>query len=292
MPLNFLNHFLARAPKTSRKRITRNRFQPELLVLEDRANPAQLWVGPATSMTILQDVNGAGLSFGDTVRVALPNGQYTDCKYGTNAFDSIESAVQAANTNTDASNTIRVLDGLYTLGVPQVHVTKDLSLIGSGQSTTTIQAGVNTLTGGGDPDANTSATILVDRGVSLNVSSLTLSGQSNGGTGIDVPVLIRFADNNAATTVTSILSDVSIQDVFTGGGSASTSGVGIFVANGNVIVANSQFSDIGTHCILYRGVNATGSLLGNIFTGQGSGSHINYGLGAEDLANVTLTTGL
>ena len=284
MASNRFTRFVSRhAAKQLRK--TPARFQLDLLVLEDRSNPAQLWVASPAAMTILNDIGPAGFSPGDTVRVALPGGQFTNATFGSTAFSSVDLAVQAANGNADSSNTIRLLDGTYTLNSQQLGVTKNLSLVGSGQGTTTLHAGVNTTTGGSSPNADGAAAILVNRGVSLNVSSLTLDGRS--GT-VDVPVLLKYTDTGSAPTATSVLSDVKVQNVGTTGGTAGTAGVGVFVGNGAVTVTDSQFTNIGTHAVLYRGPGATGSVLGSTFTGQGAGTRLNVAVGADDLANVTI----
>ncbi|AWM39087.1 FG-GAP repeat protein [Gemmata obscuriglobus] len=264
----------------------RPRFRPELSLLEDRFNPAQLWVSPTSSLTVLNDTGPAGLSVGDTVRVSLPGNQITDGTFGTNVFDTVESAVQAANTNLDPSNTVRVGPGTFTLSVPQLGVTKSLNLTGFGQGATTIKAGVNTTTGGASPTSDTSATVLVNRGVTLNVGSLTLDGGS--GSGVDVPVLLKFTDTGTAPAATSLLNDVRVQNVGTAGGTATTAGVGVYVGGGNVTVNASTLQNIGTHAVVFRGADATGSVLGSTLTGQGAGLRVNVGVGADQSGGITV----
>ena len=206
------------------RRSSAARFRPEVQALEDRATPAQLLVAAPGALSILADVGTPGLSTGDTVRVTLGGGQFTDATMGTNAFTTVEAAVQAANTNADAANTIRVTAGTFTLGVPQLDVTKNLSLVGAGSGVTTVQAGVDTTTGAA-PTADDAAAILVGRGVALNVSSLALDGGS--GAGVDVAVLLKYTDTGTAPVATSVLSDVAIRNVSTTGGTPQTAGVGV-----------------------------------------------------------------
>lgn len=266
---------------------TRTRFRPELAALEDRSTPAQLWVGSLASLSVLNDTGPAGLSNGDTVRVALPNNQFTEGTYGTNVFSTVESAVQTANTNGDASNTVRVGPGTFTLNVPQLGVTKNLDLIGYGQGTTTIKAGLNTTANGANPTSDGAATVLVNRGVTLNASSLTLDGGSQ--TGVDVPVLLKYTDTGVASTATSVLRDVGVQNVGTSTAlTPSTAGVGVYVGNGNVTVSASALQNIGAQAVLYRGSGATGAVLGSTLLGQGSGSHVNVGVGADNSGAVTV----
>jgi hypothetical protein len=86
-----------------------------------------------------------------------------------------------------------------------------------------------------------------------------------------------------------MLSSVAIKDVQAlVGGTPTTAGVGVYDADGNVIVTNSTFQNIGTNDVLYTGSNATGSVLGSTFTGQGAGPVVNIAIGSTDSGAVTV----
>ncbi|HEX5447009.1 MAG TPA: DUF4214 domain-containing protein [Pirellulales bacterium] len=93
-------------------------------LLESRRVLATLYVAPSFSIT--SDVAPAGLSSGDTVTwdAGKPD-QQTGLTYGTNAFNDIQTAVNAASSG----DTIRVAAGLYQLSAA-VNVTTPLTILG------------------------------------------------------------------------------------------------------------------------------------------------------------------
>src|SRR5262245_42655883 len=96
-------------------------FRPQLQPLEDRQAPALLYVAPSFA-----PAPGGKVTFSpgpDQTVLLTPN---------VNAFTTFEAAVTAANGNGDANNTIRVAPGTFAVAAPQVAITKNLTVIGSG----------------------------------------------------------------------------------------------------------------------------------------------------------------
>ena len=173
--------FFALTPKRSpRKSSVRRRSQPFALralleVLEDR----RLLTGGATTLyvndnwVITNDVAPPGLSAGDTVANtgAGDDGTVTGKIFGTNAFSSIQDAIDAAN----AGDTIDVLSGTYA---ESVNVDKSITLIGE-------QHGVDARTRSGtetilDGTNNSGDTLLNVSANDVTIDGFTIQGATNG----------------------------------------------------------------------------------------------------------------
>src|SRR5262249_59179207 len=104
-----------------------------LLATAPLAGAATLYVAPQTAF---EPVAG-GIRY-----VPGPN-QWVPVTFGTNAFTDFADAVTAANANADTRNTIRVATGGFDVAVPQVRVSKDLTVIGAGSGATIVRATTN-----------------------------------------------------------------------------------------------------------------------------------------------------
>ncbi|MCB1490547.1 MAG: tandem-95 repeat protein, partial [Rhodobiaceae bacterium] len=196
---------------------------------------------------------------------------------GNGGYATIQDAVDAAN----AGDTILVGDGTFDLtsagsATPgQLVIDKDLTIIGQGMASSTIQAVADTGTSG---DAR--GMVLVTSGVTLNVSKLTVDGNGHS-------IWQGFRDYGSGT-----FDAVKFTDIQYGSGGPQYNGTAIAVFGGgagqNVDVVNSVFTDIGRVGVLYFGADVSGNFEGNGYTGKGAGDHLDYALDISAGADVTV----
>ena len=120
-------HRSARLKQSCKKVLRRKSLHVE--ALEDRCTPTTFYVANAASFAITNDVGPVGLSAGDTVTWDPGTntsfaGPVTNLTFGTNAFASIQDAVNAAS----AGDTIDVAAGTYS---EKVTVNKAVTLDGA-----------------------------------------------------------------------------------------------------------------------------------------------------------------
>lgn len=180
------------------------------------------------------------------------------------------SSIQAAVAAASAGDTINVAAGTYT-EVGQIVISKNLTIVGAGATSTIIKTSTNT-GNTGDPRG----WFLVNSGVSFNLSKVTLDG-----TGHLVWQGIR--DHGTGT-----ISDCSITNIKYNA-STDYAGTGIVVLGGPVNVTNCTFSGIGRVGVLFYGTGVTGSFAGNSYTGKGVGNWLDYGVEVGAGANATIT---
>ncbi len=178
-------------------------------------------------------------------------------------FSDLKDAVAMANTNSDASNVIRVGAGSHP-ATYQVEVTKDLSIIGDDPSSTIVPT-ANT---GGSGDAR--GWILVDAGVDIIVKNLTFDGS-----GFQIGQVIRSYGKG-------LYFGCTFQNVAYPG----YDGRGVVTIDAVGTVNNCTFKNIGRiHSYFYG--NTVGSLvIGCRFMGKGDVDSLDYGVELEGGAQV------
>ncbi|MBU2527637.1 MAG: type I secretion C-terminal target domain-containing protein, partial [Bacteroidetes bacterium] len=186
---------------------------------------------------------------------------------GNGGFASLQDAVEAAN----AGDTILIGNGAFDVtkagaaDPAQLVIDKDLTIIGQGMGTSTIQAVADTGTSG---DAR--GMFLVSTGVTLNVSNLSVSGNGHN-------VYQGFRHNGSGT-----FDKVTFTDIQYNASGPHYQGTAIAVFGGGagqtVDVTDSVFTDIGRVGVLYFGADVAGTFEGNSYTGKGAGDHLDYAL--------------
>jgi hypothetical protein len=211
------------------------------------------------------DDDWAGASVGSSVTVDL-NTYYV----GFNAFSKIQDAIDAVAVG----GTINVEAGTYT-EVGQIVIDKDLTIIGEDKTTTIIKPAQDT-TGSG----NTGSWILVNDGITLNLSNITLDG-----VGRQIRQGIRLNGNG-------VIDNIIVQNI------AQTGYMGFAIVQGyenvgsrTLTITNSTFTNFGRVGI--QTDNGTGSstatISNNNFTGKGDGDHLDYAITVEGGSVATIT---
>jgi len=294
-----------KALKASRPSVSH--FRPQLLGLEERVVPATFWV----------DGNAADFLSGGTI-LKLPNSSpplsngglnTVHGALGTNFFNTVEDAVDAAQSNPGA-DVIRVLPGTYTLPAKQ-SITDPLSIIGygtMGANKTTIMAGFDTR-----PSFTVfsdTGVFVVDQGISFNVSSVVLDGQApafgqNTTIPIEVNRFIIYNDTPAGNPVaSSTISNVVFQNIrhngndpvnppgtpLTDATNTFPQGTGVYVSDGRVDIVDCSFTNMGVLGVIYDGTDVGTIVSGNFVHNTYIGKTIPAGFSGYDLG-VNITSG-
>ncbi len=203
-------------------------------------------------------------------RVAYPGlGHLTDGRYveelgGTNWYvPHTTGSIMAALAAADPGDTIYVDPGTFAEG-PQVHVDKDITIIGDGHTTTKIVPTANTTTSG-----DGRGWFLVDEPVTFNLSDVELDG-----TGFLIYQGIRM--KGAGTFDYVDFHNITYQ---VSGSPYSGVGIAAFGSDGtdNVSITNCDFAGMGRIGALLFGAGLDNSVFSNnTYTGKGDGDWLDY----------------
>ncbi|MCW5947749.1 MAG: right-handed parallel beta-helix repeat-containing protein [Fimbriimonadales bacterium] len=185
----------------------------------------------------------------------------------------LKDAVAAANANADPSNTIIVAPGSHP-ATYQVHVTKNLTIIGSGASTTSIVAVGNTV----GTNEVTQSWIWVDGGANFTMKDLTLDGAGF--------VIHRGLRSTARTVVQRCV----IKNITAQATGSPYMGMGVQVVDNNAFINDNvfvNFGRIGMH--LYGPASTESVISGNTFYGKGNGDHLDYAIEVEGDATAEIS---
>lgn len=191
----------------------------------------------------------------------LTDGRWVEELGGTNLYvphttGSIMAAIAAANSG----DVIYVDPGTFAEG-PQVHIDKDLTIIGDDHTTTKITPTANT---GSSGDAR--GWFLVDPGVTFDMSQVELDG-----TGYLVWQGIRTTGGGTYDYVD--FHNITYQ---ASGSPYNGTGIAAFGAQ-NVTITNCDFAGMGRVGALLFGAGLTGSVFSdNTYTGKGDGDWLDY----------------
>ncbi len=177
--------------------------------------------------------------------------------------------IQDAVDNSSAGDTIVV--GATTVdlagaGDSQVQISHDLNIVGAGKGVSIIVPVADT---GSSGDAR--GMFLVDDGVNLDVSNLTVDGSG-------FLIYQAFRDLGSGTFDNVEFTEIKYNESTNYAGTA----IAAFGPSSNINVTNSDFSEIGRIGVLYFGPGTTGTFQDNTYTGKGAGDFLDYAL---DISN-------
>ncbi len=220
------------------------------------------WWGSTTGPNHASNSGGTGDNVSDNVAFmpwlddAYP---YGDCSGGAIVhnlnsdewFITIQEAID--DTDTVNGDTLEIIATTHSEG-PQIVINKDVTIMGQGCSSTIITPTGNTGSGG---DAR--GWWLVNDGIELHLSDLTLDG-----TGNDIYQGIRHKGSGT-------IDQVCFHEIkYPGYGGVAVAAFG----GGPVDITNCEFTEIGRVGVLYW---VTGSLFeGNTYVGKGDGDWLDY----------------
>lgn len=161
-----------------------------------------------------------------------------------------------------SGDTIMVSAGEYT-GTGQLHITTDLTIIGSGKDVTILKPGYNTGSSG-----DSRGWFLVDDAIEFNLFDLTLDGSGQ---------LIWQAIRHKGP---GNIDNVHFTEIKYNESGPSYAGTAIAAfGTGDVNISNSMFTEIGRVGVLYFGPGITSSTYhGNTYMGKGVGDWLDYAL--------------
>ena len=283
----------------------RTRFAPDLLALEDRSVPAQIFVDPNFTGTAggspnqpfnaggtgpLGSTPAAGLTF-----VAAGNsGGVT----GTGSFATadVTTAFNAARDN-PGDDTILLAPGTFNLDNSQggsLTATYffnggagggNLSLLGSGVGASVLRptattADVDTSTGDlGEFDP----VLAIRQGATFTARDFTFDA---GGVAVGAAVGASSGSKLAVTRVA--FQNIVFNDGLTNGGTTRGRGITTLDNGGTtgdqITVRDSTFANIAREAVAFD--NSTGQVLGGTFTGTGAGTRVQYGVYAQGTSQV------
>lgn len=173
-----------------------------------------------------------------------------------------QPTVQDAIVAASAGDTISIATGEF-IGSAQLLIDKDLTIIGAGKTSTVLKPGFNTGSAG-----DMRAWILVDLGVTLHLSDLTIDGDTN-----LVYQAIRHKGNGT-------IDNVHFNEIKFNESGPNYQGVAVAAfEDGNVTITNCMFTEIGRIGVLYFGDNVQRAIFkGNTYTGKGPGDWLDYAL--------------
>ncbi|MDX1684648.1 MAG: T9SS type A sorting domain-containing protein [Saprospiraceae bacterium] len=168
-------------------------------------------------------------------------------------------SIQAAINYSDTGTVIHILPGTMVEGA-QIVIDRDITMIGAGKKTSTIQPGFNTGSSG-----DSRGWILVNDGVEFNLSHLTMNGSGN---------LVYQGIRHRGFGV---IDSVQFTEIKYNESGPNYAGLAVVAFGGNVDIYNSMFSEIGRVGVLYFGSGITGSTFeNNMYTGKGDGDFLDY----------------
>ncbi len=265
----------------------RPKFTPLVDKLEDRTTPATLYVDPSFAAPS-PPADGTLVTFN-----AGYTGTVADLKYASSlaawqadntrvAFSSFNVALQVAETNPGADE-IRIARSSSPIPIDNspgavdpttgaLHVTQNLTIIGSGE-------GATVLTPTSDSLDELSAVIRV----SGNTTGLIAQDFTFDGAGKHLGVGFLVRDQAAGT-----FRRVTVRDVAFETGGVSNEGFAIVgFSNAILDIIDSRVESYGRVGIQYA--DSTGNVFGTVVTGRGAGDLINNGIEAYGKSTVTVS---
>jgi hypothetical protein len=259
-----------------RSRYRKSRFE----LLEDRRVLSGQTLYVNDNWAVTNDVAPAGLSAGDTVAntSAGDDGTVTGKIFDTNAFSTIQGAINAANPG----DTIDVLAGTYFES--NILVTKSLTI--QGQSRAGVILGPSVADGHIDSAfAGPVSNGFVIQSSGVTIQDLTIDGNANAALNTSSGQTQNFragvsVDFNAGEFDDTVVTDASFKNIYRRGASIYDF-MGTRVTTGNV-VSDSSFDEIGTdpnlngdgYAIIM--VQSSGSITDNTITNSGNGIATNF----------------
>ena len=235
--------------KTSRRQRFRSARVPhQAEVLEDRTLLSTFYVDNATDYVITTDQGATGLDNGDTVTWDTAGthaaGPVAGLRFGTDAFSTIQDAVNAAAASADATDTIDVAAGTFT---ENVTIDTNVDIIGTTNAVV---------------DGNAAGTVFtINAGNTVTLDSLTIQNGSTFFSGGGI---------NNASTLTLRNSTVQNNSAFNDAGGISNDGT--LTVNGSTIGSNTAAVGGGIQNFGTATIQGGSQITGNIATGNNDSS--------------------
>ena len=179
----------------------------------------------------------------------------------TNVPNTYYCTIQDAVDDATAGSVIKVLVASHTEG-PQIVVDRNITLIGmdATSTSTTLLASGNT---GNSGDAR--GWILVNEGITFNMSNLTLDGVGH-------LVYIGVLSHGPGTIDNCIIKNIGFNP-----SGPDYAGRGIAIYGYNMVISNNQLANIGRIGIFVYGTGVTNAQINNnTYTGKGTGNWLDY----------------
>jgi hypothetical protein len=197
-------------------------------------------------------VNG---SWAGTILWADPDGTGPATAFGYDAFSTIQDGISAVNIG----GTVNVATGTY-VEVGQIVINKNLSIVGTDKATTIIKPAQGTNNVG---HADSSAWILVNSGITFNLSNVTLDGSGQ-------LVAIGILSHGHGTINNNILTNIAYNQ-----SGPDYKGMAIELYGSDMTVSNNNFSHIGRIGV-FNGFGTNSTISGNTYVGKGPGNWLDY----------------
>ena len=179
-------------------------------------------------------------------------------------FKYIQLAIDAVV----AGGKVLVAPGTYE-EIGQIKIEKDLSIEGADKNTTIIKPAQNTGSSG-----DNRGWFLVEAGNEFNLSNVTLDGE-----GKDVHQAIR--SHGSGTIDNNIIKNIKYSQY---------TGLGLVgMAGSNMTFSNNTFANIERVGMMAFGTGTTTDIVGNTYTGKGSGDWLDYGIEVGGSAKATIS---
>ena len=156
-----------------------------------------------------------------------------------------------------AGDIINVAQGTYVEN-GQIVINKNLSIVGANKATTIIKPAQGT--GGSGYLADNTSWILVNSGVTFNLSNVTLDGAGQ----VIVNAVLSHGHGTIDNNIIRNMQRLSSYD-----------GVGVALFGSDMTVSNNSLSGIGREGI-FAAFFANATITGNTYTGKGSGNWLDY----------------
>jgi hypothetical protein len=185
------------------------------------------------------------------------------------------TSIQGAIVGATAGDTISVGAGTY-IETGQIVIAQNLTIVGAGAGATTINPAGNT---SGSYYDDSSAWILVDAGVTFNLSGVTLDGTG------------RMIANALLSHGSGTISNNVIENIGYNESGPDYDGAGIALYGATMTVSSNTFSDIGREGV-FAAFLSTATITGNTYTGKGNGNWLDYAfeIGRNSTATISGNT--
>jgi parallel beta-helix repeat protein len=198
---------------------------------------------------------------------------------GTGSWYYPWKTIQHAVGQVASGDTINVAPGIYVES-PEIIIDKNLSIIGASSATTTIKPSGDTAPNG--------AMFLINPGITLHISSVTLDG-----TGKKIWYALKYKGGGSVT-------DCDFKNIQYDPSGPNYQGIAICAYgeayddtidfDDNVDITGCTFAGIGRVGVLYFGPGITDSTYSdNTYAGKGDGDWLDYALDVGSGPNVTIT---